>query len=153
MTKNIVIGVLAVLTLLFGFLYVTQQSVPFGAVPTGTVHYQGETFQGGLQIGQRGTFVTNMLKGTCSLIAPSFSVVASTSVAMDCAVTGVQAGDTVFAMLASSTATAIGPGWEITGVSASTTSGFITIALTNGTGGTAVIPASLASTTRYLILR
>lgn len=108
---------------------------------------------GDLTVGSSGTTVSQMQKGTCSLIAPSFSVTASTSVAMDCAVTGVQASDVVFAMFASSTPSTAGSGWEVVGASASSTSGFITLSITNGTGATAVIPASLASTTQYLILR
>lgn len=106
---------------------------------------------GTLQVGTNGPAIPKILEGTCSLIAPSYSVVASTSVAMDCAVTGVVKGDVVFAQFASSTAATGGPGWEVVGASASTTSGFITLSITNGTGGTVIIPASLASSTQYLV--
>lgn len=109
---------------------------------------------GDLTVGSSGTAVTQVLKGTCSLIAPSFvGLAASTSIAMDCAVTGVQSGDVVIAMFATSTASGVGPGWEVVGSSASTTSGFITLNITNGTGASALMPASIASTTQYLILR
>lgn len=120
---------------------------------TGPQHYQEEAFLQGLQIGQKGTDIKAVFTGKCSLIAPSFSVVASTSVAMDCVAPGVVKGDTVLAMFASSTASATGPGWELVGASASTTSGFITFNITNGTGVTAIIPNSLASSTQYLVTR
>lgn len=87
--------------------------------------------------------------GTCSLIAPSFTVAASTTVSMDCAITGVVSGDIVFAQFA--TSTTAGNGWAIDGASASTTSGFATLRVTNWTGASSVIPASLASSTKYFI--
>jgi len=98
-----------------------------------------------------GTQLSQVQKGTCSLIASSFTITASTSLAVDCAVTGVVSGDTVFAQFA--TSTSAGAGWLVTQVAASTTSGFITFNIVNNTGTNAVIPASIASTTRYLILR
>lgn len=87
--------------------------------------------------------------GTCSLIAPSFTVTASSTVAMDCAVTGVVSGDIVFAQFATSSAQFLG--WWIDGASASSTSGYITVRVTNGLGVAAVLPASLASSTQYFI--
>jgi hypothetical protein len=149
MTKNIVIGVLAVLTLFFGFSYF-KGSPPLGAA-TGPAHYQTEAFMQGLQIGQRGSVVANLLKGTCSLIAPSFTVAASTTVAMDCAITGVVSGDLVFVQFATSTAAFAG--WQVGTASASTTAGYITVGVNNWTGVSGVIPASVASSTKYLIVR
>lgn len=85
--------------------------------------------------------------GTCSLIAPSFTVAASTTVSMDCAVSGVTSGDFVFAQFA--TSTTLGNGWAINGASASTTAGYATFRVTNWTGASGIIPASLASSTQY----
>jgi len=90
--------------------------------------------------------------GTCSLIAPSYTVAASTTVAMDCAATGALATDVnIIAQFATSTAT--GAGWLITGVSASSTADFLTLRVANNTGASAVIPASLASSTPWFIIR
>jgi hypothetical protein len=99
-----------------------------------------------------GTTITQVIKGTGILVMPNYSsLAASTTLAADIAVTGVVSGDTVFAQFATSTAN--GAGWEVVGVSASSTSGFITLRIINNTGTTATIPASIASTTQYLILR
>lgn len=101
--------------------------------------------------GTNGTRIGLFAVGQCSLIAPSFTFAASTSVAVDCAVNGVQTGDIVDANFA--TSSAVGAGWLVTGASASSTSGFITLRVVNNTGASAVIPASIASTTDYTVLR
>lgn len=99
-----------------------------------------------------GTTIAQILKGTGSLIMPTYtSLAASTTLAADIAVSGVQSGDEVIAQFATSTAT--GAGWEVVGASASSTSGFITLRVINNTGTAATIPASIASTTQYLIIR
>lgn len=100
--------------------------------------------------GANGSRLGPIIAGSCSLIAPSFSVAASTTVSMDCAVTGVVTGDTVFADFA--TSTVAGNGWAIDGSSASTTANVITLRVTNWTGTTSIIPASIASSTDYLVL-
>ena len=97
----------------------------------------------------QGTAITKLLVGTCSLIASSFSFAASTSIAVDCAVTNATPGDIVDAMFGTSTSN--GAGWLITQASASTTPGFLTFRIVNNTGATAIIPASIASTTDYQI--
>ena len=136
------------IALLLGYLcFNRSQTLELGRQP----HFELETFQRGLAIGQRGTQLAQVLKGTCALRAPSFTVAASTTVAMDCAVTGVLSSDTVFAQFA--TSSVVGNGWLISGANASSTSGFITMRVENRVGASAVIPASVASTTKYLILR
>lgn len=101
--------------------------------------------------GSSGSRVGPIITGTCSLIAsPSFTVGSSTQAAMDCAVTGVVSGDTVLMWFATSTAAS--QGWSIAGSSASSTSGFITGRIVNSTGASNVLPASLASSTQYLII-
>lgn len=101
--------------------------------------------------GSSGSRVGPIISTTCSLIMPSFSVTASTSQTADCAVTGVVTGDVVFAQFATSTPSTNG-GWVVTQASASTTAGFITLNFENHTGATNVIPASVASTTKFLVL-
>lgn len=108
---------------------------------------------GTTQIGSSGTALSQLQKGTCTLIGATSGIVASTSIAVDCAVSGVVTGDTVFAQFATSSPSTGGFGWLVTRASASTTSGFITLNITNGTGATANLPASLGSSTKYLILR
>lgn len=100
--------------------------------------------------GSSGTRVGPVITGTCALIPVSYSFVASSSQVADCAVTGVVTGDYVFAEFATSSPS--GAGWLISQVSASSTSGFITLRVVNNTGITALIPASVGSTTQYLVL-
>lgn len=83
----------------------------------------------------------NAVKG--SLVASNFSVAASTTVSMDVAVPGMVSGDIVLAQFATSTVP--GNGWEITGASASTTAGFATLRVSNWTGASNIVPASIAS--------
>lgn len=94
-----------------------------------------------------GTRLGGVYAGACSLIAASYTVAASTTVSMDCAVPNLVSGDGIEPMFATSTAP--GNGWVISGASASTTSGFATFRVTNWTGASNVIPASIASSTIY----
>lgn len=104
--------------------------------------------------GSSGSRVGPIITGTCALILPGTNTAtASTSISMDCAVTGVVSGDTVFASFATSTAitSTAGLGWSIAGASASTTSGFITLRINNNTGANNV-PSPVGSTTQFLVL-
>lgn len=106
-----------------------------------------------LRVGGSNSTRMGLLKfGTCSLIASSFTVAASSTVAMDCAITGVIATDGVFAQFATSSQATFG-GWQIRGASASSTPGFATISVVNGTGASGIIPASIASSTKFIVLR
>lgn len=100
--------------------------------------------------GTNGSRIGLIAFGGCNLIASSFTVAASSSVPVDCAVSGVVTGDSVNAWFATSSSN--GAGWLVTQSSASTTAGFITLRIVNNTGASAVIPASLASTTKYFVL-
>lgn len=125
------------------------------APAAGGVTNYDEVDASALRIGGTNSTRMGLLKfGTCSLIASSFTVAASTTVAMDCAITGVVPTDGVFAQFATSTVggTNFG-GWQIRGASASSTAGFATISVVNGLGTSAVIPASIASTTKFIVLR
>lgn len=111
------------------------------------------------KIGQSGTATTLALNGTCALLGANLAVAATTTQAFDCTVAAAVAGDRVFVSLATTTPTT-NEGWKLHGANASSTSGYITILLTNLTGGT-VSPAaggnaganSWASTTQYWIVR
>ncbi|MFA6095409.1 MAG: hypothetical protein WC767_01040 [Candidatus Paceibacterota bacterium] len=107
----------------------------------------------GITVGSSGTAITQVLKGTCTLLA-NVSIAATSTGFADCAVTGVQSGDNVFVSL-STTTTAIGNNWVVAGTKASTTAGFISVKLLNLTGTTAVPAATsgFGSSTSYLIVR
>lgn len=146
-TIGIVLSIVALAVSIGGYFHVVVPS--FGGI-TNYNELDADVLRIG---GTSGTRLAYINTGTCSLIASSFTVAATTTQAMDCAITGVVSTDGVFAQFATSTtATAIG-GWQIRGASASTTAGFITMSVVNGTGASAVIPASIASTTKYIILR
>lgn len=148
------IGILIAIVIAIGSWFV--HTAPDGSVSFGNTT-PGTRFPHGISIGNPavlGTNPTNLAKfmfGTCALISSNFTVPATSTVPMDCAITGVASTDGVFAQFATSTATTYG-GWQIRGASASTTAGFITISVVNGTGASATIPSGVASTTKYIIL-
>jgi hypothetical protein len=102
--------------------------------------------------GSNGSRIDLVKVGTCSLVSNAYTVTASSSAVMSCAITGVTSGDTVLAWFATSTFNgAGGPGWLINGVIASTTAdGFAEVRVSNMTGGNAVVPANIASSTSYM---
>lgn len=103
--------------------------------------------------GSSGSRVGPVISNTCELIGTHVTQAGSSTLPYDCAVTGVVSGDYVLAQLATSTAFKTLNGWEIVGAKASTTSGFITVLLSNLTGGSADPSAtSVASSTQYLVL-
>lgn len=122
-----------------------------GATTPGSRFPHGITVGNPAVLGGNPTNLGKLLFGTCSLIAPSFTVAATSTMPMDCAITGVTPTDGAFAQFATSTATTYG-GWSVRGASASSTAGYITVSVVNGTGASAVIPASIASSTKYIIL-
>lgn len=100
--------------------------------------------------GTNGSRVGPIIVGTCSLATyANYTLAASTTVAMDCPVTGVVSGDNV--QLEFATSTAVFGGWTIVGASASTTAGHIEVRVLNQTGASALIPNSIASTTMYQV--
>lgn len=102
--------------------------------------------------GANGSRVGPIIAGTCSLLPSNYSFAATTSISVDCAVTGIVTGDEVIGQFATTTSTNGSGSWDIVGASASTTAGFITFNVVNNTGTTAFIPGSVGSTTQYLVL-
>lgn len=142
----IAVGIIAIAALFLPLSQVVQNA--FG----GVTNYD-EVDTTALRVGGANSTRLGLLSfGTCSLISSNYTVAATTTVAMDCAITGVVSTDGVFAQFASSTAAQYG-GWSIRGASASTTAGYAVISLVNGTGASGLIPASIASTTKYIVLR
>lgn len=123
----------------------------FGAITTGTNFKYGISVGNTSSLGVAPTNIAKILGGTCSLIASSFTVAASTTVPMDCAITGVVSTDLVFGQFATSTQIGQG-GWAVRGASASSTAGFITLTVVNSTGASNIIPASIASSSKYIII-
>lgn len=107
---------------------------------------------GSVTIGTSGTATTKQINTTCFLLA-NFSIAATTTRNVDCAVTGVTAGDMVDATLAATTTMA--GQYVIQSVQASTTAGFVTFSLLNLTGQSAVPAATngFGSTTVVFITR
>lgn len=128
------------------------------------------------RIGANGTDFTQIISGTCNQIPPNQAVGASSTLYMDCAVTGVASGDVVLATLptnATSTinATSTSGGWKFIGATASSTAGYIQFAWQNKIGQATQIPncngsacptsyisgttggIGLGSSTRYWVIR
>lgn len=105
-------------------------------------------FSSTLRLGTNGTSFSRIMASSTALIGPNFIVNATSTMTTDIAIPGVQPGDIVFASFATSTASALG--WWIEGAIASSTSGFATVRVVNGTGVDAAIPAALASSTNSI---
>lgn len=141
----VAVAIIAIIALVVGFNASAAKSTSFG----GVTNYD-ELDATAIKIGgTNGSRVGPLVISTCSLIAASFTVTASTTVPMDCSVPGIVKGDVVIAGFATSSASVAG--WDIVGASASTTSGFITLDISNGLGANSLIPASLASTTQIIV--
>ncbi len=147
--KNNVVALVAVIIAIAGLFY---PSVPSIVAHFGGVTNYDEVDATALKVGgANGSRLGPIISGTANLIASSYvTLAASTTLIGDIAVTGVVTGDYVFAEFATSSVT--GGNWTIDSASASSTSGYITITYRNNTGASATIPASVASTTRYLVL-
>ena len=91
-------------------------------------------------IGTNGSTISELKGTTCDLIGTDASQTASTTVAYDCAVTGVASGDVVLAQLATSTPVGGSAGWSISAALASTTAGYVTVLLYNN--GVAAVPSA-----------
>lgn len=100
---------------------------------------------GTLNIGSSGSGLTFIKATTCDLTGNG-AIAASSSVSVECAVTGVVSGDLAFMTLATSS---LG---TISGARASTTAGSVTARLFNWTGAASSVTA-LGTSTAVLIFR
>lgn len=151
MSKNIISSIVAslVVAVIVCALFLTGNG---GKSAGGTFNTIKQEFNDGFIVnsgtatfGSSGSALTQIIKGTCNLVGGT--IAATSSAAADCAVTGVQSGDLVFATLATSTA-----GGVITGARASSTSGYITVRLLNLAGG-AKDTTFFGTSTAYVIIR
>lgn len=148
------IAVLAVFALV-GVRHSAPQS--FGATNYGTVQVDH------IQVGPgcndanstcTGTSVAHIVSSTCNLIGTDSSQTASTTKQYDCAVTNLLSTDNVIAQLATTTVAASFGGWNIISAGASTTAGFATVLLYNGTGASAAPSAiGVGSSTKIWAFR
>lgn len=100
----------------------------------------------------QGTLVSQFQKGACTLLGANTAQGATTTAAYDCVVSNVLPGDTVMIQAATTSAN----GWLVVGANASSTAGFITLNLFNGSGTSRAPSAGgnqIGSSTQYLILR
>lgn len=113
------------------------------------------TITGASTLGSAGSSLTALSFGTCSLVAYTggFTVAATTTVGFDCAATGALTTDTAIFVQTATSSVASSGGWEVESVSASSTAGYLRVHVRNNTGASAVMPASVASSTRWTILR
>lgn len=149
--KNIVALVAIVIALVsLGFVF-SHKSPSF----SGVTNYD-EVDATAIKIGgTNGSRMGPLIASACSFTA-DMTVTATSTVQVDCAVTGVVSGDRVFAQLATSTAQGGSPqkygGWLITDAIASTTAGQVTLTLANNTGADAIPSASgkMIGSTTYI---
>lgn len=152
--KNNIVGLVAIVIALAGLYFPVASTI---ALVGGVTNYD-EVDATALKIGgANGSRMGPLIASQCSFTA-DMTVTATSTVQIDCAVTGVVAGDRIFAQLATSTAQGgvaqkYG-GWNITNAMASSTSGFVTLTLANNTGISAIPSASggmIGSTTNIWI--
>lgn len=120
---------------------------------------------GSLTVGSSGTAIARVNTGTCYIKAYATTIAATSSAEVDCQataavsasgiapLTGITFGDAVSATLSTTTAGSVVGGLAITGVSASTTAGYISIRIVNLTGGTYTWPTtgSATGTATYIV--
>lgn len=134
-----------------GSSYLTGASY-FGGTATTTISTAGAIATPSLQVGlTSGTAITQIIKGTCSLVSDA-SIAATSTGTGTCATVGSLAGDKVFINLATTT-TKVAAQYAIVGAVAGTDT--TTVRLLNLTGGAAVPSATdgLGSSTQYMIIR
>jgi hypothetical protein len=139
--KKIGITVALIAVIVLGFILLNGKEV----VTRGVTNFDtlGIT---GLQIGTSGSSLSQVLTGTMNCTGGA-TVGTSTTGAYQCAVTGVVSGDKVFASLTTTPA-----GIYISGVVASSTSGFVQLTLGN-TATSPTAPTGATTSVQYLIVR
>lgn len=103
-----------------------------------------------LTVGTVGSAFSQIIGTTCNLIGADVSQAATSTKQYDCAITGLTSSFKVMAQLSTTTpvilsGTNTGLGWSIVAAQASTTAGFATVLLYNGSGGAAIPSVSSVS--------
>lgn len=140
-------GVIAVIALIIAVIGVfTPAGKIVSNVLSGVTNYD-EVDATAIKIGgANGSRVGPIIVTTCNLIGLDTAQAASTTKPYDCAVTGVVSGDTVFFAESTTTATytAGNAPFRIVGAKASTTAGFVTLAVENFLGASQA-PGNIAN--------
>lgn len=158
--NNYVLGgvalVIAIIALFIGIGSRSEVSAPLA----GMTNLDGLTITpvdsgDGLKVGSNGSTVAELIANTCTLIGAGEVITASTTRPFDCAITGIASGDILIGQIATSTAYAPGQvmGFVIVGSKASTTAGFGSFLVFNGTGADNKMSVrGYASTTSYYLI-
>ena len=157
--KYLLGGALAILGGVIGAHLVQVEYMGFGATTARTTITNPWTFGSTTRMGSSGTDIERFNSGFCNIRSSSNTITASSTATVDCAggslgntaLTGVTAGDKVFLMFATTTSTTFG-GLKISGVSASSTSGYITAKIYNGTGTTFTWSAAASTSLQYIVI-
>ena len=102
MNKNIIIGALAVLVVVFGGLYLTAPNQLRGVSPD---KYFQNNFLAGLSIGDGGTVISKYLCATDATWDPASTSSSTAPATLDMALSGATVGDIVLASIDSATST------------------------------------------------
>lgn len=111
-----------------------------------------------LKVGPNGSIIGGVYASACNLLPAATTIAATTTLAVDCQasavglpqlpLTGVQAGDAVQIQQSTTTPTLF-EGLQIRGASASSTPGYITVLVYNGTGNTYTWTSAATSSLVY----
>lgn len=129
-------------------LVVNGASTLAGAFSNTSATTLASTTATSLKTGQLGTQATLEKWGTCNLIGTP-TITATSSAPMDCAITGIVAGDNLTLHMATTSRISAASYWSIVGYSASSTSGYATVNIYNGTGADGVPPIGATSSLQY----
>lgn len=170
-TKNLIwaIGSVIVSVLLVAMFHLggTARNV-FGTIGAGITNLTGLSItgtpgsfdvSGTSTFGANGTAVNRINFGSCTIYAYATTIAASTTATVDCqagasaltALTGVSSGDVV-AVTATTSISSTYEGIKIESANASTTNGYITMTLFNGTGTTFTWTGTASSTIKYIVI-
>jgi hypothetical protein len=129
MNKNLIIGVLALLAVIGGFLYFSKDT----NILAGTTNLNSLNLDTSLIVGPSGSTINELVATTCTLTTTvSRLPLATSSQPFDCAVTGMASGDIVFGSLASDGGSLSGTtGIRLSSINASTTAGYAQVWLSH----------------------
>lgn len=121
---------------------------------SGITHLSGlATSDDGLTVGNTGTVVSKIIApANCTIIDGTNTITASTTKQVDCAVSGLVSGDTVYAVATTSISSTF-EGILIKTATASSTSGYATLTLFNATGTTFTWTATASTSIKVFGIR
>lgn len=118
------------------------------------------TFTSTATVGSSGTAISGLNFGNCRVLAYSNTITASSTAQVDCGSTGflggtltnVSSGDQVF-VVATTTLSTGAYGVYVQSARASSTSGYITLNITNASGNTFTWSGAASTTFKYLVIQ